>query len=557
MKKLTINKNHAILRYSILISVLIYTTWQIWAHGAGDKSFPSVHGLCPFGGLESLYVYLWDGSTLGKIFSGTMAMFFTVIVLGIFFKRAFCGLICPLGTLQEAFGNFGRLIFKKRLTVPKIIDKPLRFLKYIVLFVSVMMAWLTGMLWFQIIDPWAAYGHLLKWEELTTAYFIGFIVLVVSLIGSFFYERFFCKYMCPMGAFTAIVGRLGLTKIYRRKKNKDVDIHGLSEIGLPGIDGNGSSQELIQAGISSIDVNDNTQEFNQIELSGIDENDSAQEFTQAEISAMDVNDNAQGFNHAELLNSSPHFDARDLAQGEAPENGVYGESIEVSRTKKDNSCIDCGLCTRACPVNIDVAHTDVIKTNECIDCGKCVAACPVPGALEHRLFGKKIPILLVVILSAVLYFGAIFVLQVVGMDRYAGGAEMTLRETAKQMNITNEQFKEMFGLPENLSNRASITEIQSLIPISIIAQQNGLSVSELKTLFELPEDLPDTALWEPTLDTVPARVIAASMGIDFETFHEAYQLEDTVTAETPYGEFRQQMEPQSSAEGGSAHDSCD
>lgn len=479
-KKWPIRKSHAWLRYGILLAVLVYTSWQVWAHGFGDKKFPSIHGLCPFGGVESLLAYLQSGSTLSKIFSGTMALLFTVVLMGLLFRRAFCGQICPMGTLQELFGKLGAKVLRKRLVVPVRLDTPLRALKYVVLVVSVLMAWATGALWFQIIDPWAAYGHLLNWSELTGAYMIGFVVLLVSLAGSFLYDRFFCKYLCPMGALTAIIGKLGFMRIHRRP-NAEVERFASSDT---------SSYE---------------------EVTPPDE---------------------------------PSYE--DVAPTEKP------NYEEVARTSPvSNTCIDCGLCTRQCPMNVRVHEQDVVKQSECIDCGRCVAVCPVPGALEHRFFGKRVSVLAVLLLSVLLYFGAILTMQAFGFDRYAGGAEATLRELAKSANLSPEAFKETYGLPASLSNRAGMAEIQRHIPISIVAEQNGISTAELKALFQLSPDLPDSTAWEPTLDTVPAGVFAASMGMDFETFLAVYGLDSTINSETPFKEVRLKLEAINAAAGSS------
>jgi polyferredoxin len=446
-KKWTVSKRHAWLRYGILIAVLAYTTWQVWTHGLGNRMFPSIHGLCPFGGVESLLAYLQSGSTLPKVFSGTMALLFTVAVTGIFFRRAFCGLICPMGTLQEAFGRLGGKVFRKRLEIPGSVDAPLRAVKYVVLLFSVALAWATGTLWFQIIDPWAAYGHLINWNDLKGTYLVGFIILVISLAGSFLVDRFFCKYLCPMGALTAIIGKFGFMRIHRRRREEAA---------------------LTDEGSTS---------------------------------------------------------------GEA-------KTPEAS----SGTCIDCGLCTRRCPMNIQVHEQDVVKQSECIDCGRCVAACPVPGALEHRFFGKRFSVAAVLILSISLYLGAILVMQAFGLDRYSGGSEATLRELAKQSGLSAVEFKKEYGLPATLSNRTGMAEIQRLIPISVVAGQNGMSTADLKKLFNLSPDLPDSTAWEPVLDTVSAEVFAASMGMDFETFRSSYGLDDTITPETPIKTVRMKLE---------------
>lgn len=41
-----------------------------------------------------------------------------------------------------------------------------------------------------------------------------------------------------------------------------------------------------------------------------------------------------------------------------------------------DACRDCGQCSRKCPMNIDVAHTDFVRHPNCIGCLSCVSACP-------------------------------------------------------------------------------------------------------------------------------------------------------------------------------------
>ncbi len=206
-----------VVRWTILLAVLIWVSVEFALHAFGDKVHPSVHALCPFGGLESLLRWMTaKGATLGKVFSGTMGIFFASIGISLLFKRSFCGAICPLGTLQEIPGALGRWVFRrKRIALPWKVDRILRFAKYPVLAFSIYMAWLTGRLWIQSWDPWSAYAHVFNATELFGPYFIGFIVLAISLVASFFIDRAFCKYLCPMGAFTALVGLLSPFKVRR------------------------------------------------------------------------------------------------------------------------------------------------------------------------------------------------------------------------------------------------------------------------------------------------------------------------------------------------------
>ncbi|MDX9897905.1 MAG: 4Fe-4S binding protein [Spirochaetia bacterium] len=47
------------------------------------------------------------------------------------------------------------------------------------------------------------------------------------------------------------------------------------------------------------------------------------------------------------------------------------------------TCIDCKACDRACPMNIEVSKSGVVRDHQCISCMKCTSdqACPVPSTV--------------------------------------------------------------------------------------------------------------------------------------------------------------------------------
>jgi polyferredoxin len=113
------NKFLLYLRWLLLALFTILITVSAYLHIAngGGKS-PSIHALCPFGGLESLYQLFTTGSFISKIFSGTLILFFITVVLAIVFRRSFCGIICPFGAIQELFAKIGQKLFKRNFIVP-------------------------------------------------------------------------------------------------------------------------------------------------------------------------------------------------------------------------------------------------------------------------------------------------------------------------------------------------------------------------------------------------------------------------------------------------------
>jgi polyferredoxin len=158
---------------------------------------------------------------LQRIAWSSFVLLLATLIVAFLFRRSFCGNICPLGTLQELFAGLGKKIFGKRYEVNPNIDKPARYLKYVALVVFVLLTWAAGTMVIRPYDPWVAFHHLTS-SDLFTDSAIGFIVLVLSLIGALAYDRVFCKYLCPMGGFLALLYRFGR---FRVRRNDATCIH--------------------------------------------------------------------------------------------------------------------------------------------------------------------------------------------------------------------------------------------------------------------------------------------------------------------------------------------
>ena len=61
-------------------------------------------------------------------------------------------------------------------------------------------------------------------------------------------------------------------------------------------------------------------------------------------------------------------------------------------TRQKSTCIDCELCTKACPAAINVHKVDRVWSDECTACFKCVEACPVKNTLDLRSPGGTKPV---------------------------------------------------------------------------------------------------------------------------------------------------------------------
>ncbi len=62
--------------------------------------------------------------------------------------------------------------------------------------------------------------------------------------------------------------------------------------------------------------------------------------------------------------------------------GVASLLAPFKVTRTPASCIDCGLCARACPSRLPVDRLSRVRSAECVGCLSCIAACPVNRALQ-------------------------------------------------------------------------------------------------------------------------------------------------------------------------------
>ncbi len=207
------------LRLAILTLFLAVVTIAAVRHqvlGGGPKGSPSIHTICPFGALETVYKVAAGGEFLKRTNSANFVLLAGAVLLALAFGRYFCGWLCALGFLQELPGRLGRRLMKRRPSVPPRIDRPLRGLKYLALAAILFFTWRLGDLVIAPYDPFAAYAHIpAGWGELADEFLIGLVVLAASMALSFFYDRVFCKYLCPLGAFLGLVEKLSLFRITR------------------------------------------------------------------------------------------------------------------------------------------------------------------------------------------------------------------------------------------------------------------------------------------------------------------------------------------------------
>ena len=202
--------------FFILIA-LIAVNHTLAESGAGIPllSSASLHAVCPFGGVVTIYQFATVGTFVQKIHQSSFVLMIISFLLAILFGPVFCGWVCPLGTIQEFVSGFGRKHFRKRFNhfIPYKVDVYLRYLRYVVLAWVLYMTAVTGKLIFAEYDPYFALFNF--WTSEVAI--IGLSILAVTLVGSFFVERPWCKYACPYGA---VLGITNLFRVFSIRRNQ-------------------------------------------------------------------------------------------------------------------------------------------------------------------------------------------------------------------------------------------------------------------------------------------------------------------------------------------------
>ena len=120
--------------FFFLLIALISVNHTLAESGRGIAflSSASLHALCPFGGVVTIYQYATAGTFVQKIHESAFILMIVGFVLAFFFGPVFCGWVCPLGTFQEWLGKIGSKLFSKRRYnrfVPEKVDYVLRYLR--------------------------------------------------------------------------------------------------------------------------------------------------------------------------------------------------------------------------------------------------------------------------------------------------------------------------------------------------------------------------------------------------------------------------------------------
>ena len=170
-----------------------------------------------FSSIKIVYMALINGTFDFSALLPELAIIFAVIPVTILMGRFFCGFVCSFGALGDLVWFVSRKIRKKPVIIPEKADRVLKLLKYALLIFIVVFIWTLGSVSFDnSLNPWNTFGMLASfsgWPAFSALLTVGALLLLLIMAGSFFIERFFCRYLCPLGAIFAVLSRLRIFKV--------------------------------------------------------------------------------------------------------------------------------------------------------------------------------------------------------------------------------------------------------------------------------------------------------------------------------------------------------
>ncbi|WP_138435786.1 NosR/NirI family protein [Marinobacter shengliensis] len=177
---------------------LFFTLFFIGFYAQGQLSVVNIY---------TLLLAIRDGFSLNMFLLDPVIFIlwtYTFVTLFIWGRGVFCGWLCPFGVLQEMAAWLGQKLRFRQIKVPERWHRKLILIKYPVLLAIVIASFYSLTLAEQLseVEPF---------KTSITLFFVRywpFVVYAVALLAvGMFIHKFYCRYLCPLGAGLAVLGK--------------------------------------------------------------------------------------------------------------------------------------------------------------------------------------------------------------------------------------------------------------------------------------------------------------------------------------------------------------
>jgi polyferredoxin len=174
-----------------------------------------------FNGVKYIFQQIGAGEAIGM--TAFISVLLMLCIYTIIFGRFFCGFACAFGSLGDAVRGLYvwicKKIKKKPVTLNANTGHKLEKVKYILLACIVLACFGGVFSKTQGMSPWEVFSMLHAGNLRLGGHIAGVVILILIIIGMCVQERFFCRFLCPMGAVFAILPILPIFGLRRERES--------------------------------------------------------------------------------------------------------------------------------------------------------------------------------------------------------------------------------------------------------------------------------------------------------------------------------------------------
>ena len=174
-----------------------------------------------FNGVKYIFSQIGAGEQIEL--TSFVSVLIMLCVFTMIFGRFFCGFACAFGSLGDAvraaYVWICKKVRKKPVSLGVNIGKKLAVVKFVLLAFIVFACFGGVFSKTQGSSPWEVFSMLHAGNFNLGGHIAGVILFILILIGMCVQERFFCRFLCPMGALFAMLPVLPLFGLRREREN--------------------------------------------------------------------------------------------------------------------------------------------------------------------------------------------------------------------------------------------------------------------------------------------------------------------------------------------------